>query len=165
MKQEPGPSPLTSGPRCLPLPTSGRGSWATRGGGTWCSRRCHSGIGAVRTLSEHSRPWVLCWHLSGLILCAVLKGQRRPGFQVALRLRAAGTCPRPPAVVRLGWVHAQVCLVLNPVPGDPWVAQRFGACLWPRVSRDRVLCRAPGREPASLSSCVSASFSLSLCLS
>ena len=54
--------------------------------------------------------------------------------------------------------------------GDPWVAQRFGACLWPGPSaqgmiletRDRVPHQAPCTEPASPSACVSASLSLSL---
>ena len=51
-------------------------------------------------------------------------------------------------------------------PRNPWVAQRFGACLWPRVRswnpgiESRI--RLPG-EPASPSACVSAS--LSLCVS
>ena len=52
---------------------------------------------------------------------------------------------------------------------DPWIAQRFSACLWPRARSWR-----PGieshvgsqcMEPASPSAYVSASLSLSLCLS
>ena len=59
---------------------------------------------------------------------------------------------------------------------DPWVAQRFGACLWPRARswRPRIEShvRLPGSnptsgsrcmEPASPSSCVSALSHLSLC--
>ena len=29
-------------------------------------------------------------------------------------------------------VHVEICR-LNEKSGDPWVAQRFGACLWPRA--------------------------------
>ena len=56
--------------------------------------------------------------------------------------------------------------------GDPWVVQRFRACLWPRArswspgieSRDRVPRQTPGMEPASPSSCVSTSLFLSFSL-
>ena len=57
-------------------------------------------------------------------------------------------------------------IILRFVWRDPWVAQRFGACLWPRARSWR-----PGieshiglrcMEPASPSACVSASLSLSL---
>ena len=45
--------------------------------------------------------------------------------------------------------------------GDSWGAQRLSICLQPRGvtlgSQDQVLRRAPCREPASLSACVSAS--------
>ena len=50
--------------------------------------------------------------------------------------------------------------------GDPWVAQRFSACLSAQgvilEFRDLVPHQAPCMEPASLSACVSASLSLSV---
>ena len=48
--------------------------------------------------------------------------------------------------------------------GDPCVAQRFSACLWPRVypgDRDSIPHWAPCTEPASPSACVSASLCIS----
>ena len=54
----------------------------------------------------------------------------------------------------------------NNLSGDPWVVQRFGACLWPRARswRPRIESHIGSRcmEPASPSACVSASLSLSV---
>ena len=62
-------------------------------------------------------------------------------------------------------------LIRNCFQWDPWVAQRFGACLWPRARSWRPgieshalcsRCMEPASPSACVSACVSASASLSL---
>ena len=58
-------------------------------------------------------------------------------------------------------------MIKNPNPRDPWVAQRFGACLWPGADPgdpgSNPTSGSRCMEPASPSACVSASLSLSVC--